>query len=60
MPNYLQENRDIQHRKFGGYCNMCRELGITPKTFHNFTMDDYLEVKTKYRVHKKNLRGEIK
>ena len=58
MSNYFKEARIVNQKMYGGYCNMCRELHIEPKTYeyfkdnpseYNNVRETYLTFRRKYR-----------
>ena len=55
--NYTKECREIKQSYYGGYCNMCRDLGIEIKPYHSFEFEDHEEVK---KLMKKKRKEEMK
>lgn len=55
---WIKEAKEITQQMYGGYCNMCRELGIEPVRYdvfkdstkeYNNVRETYLTFKRKYR-----------
>ncbi len=58
MSNYFTEAKIVNQKMYGGYCNMCRELGIEPKTYDSFKNDpmEYKNVRETYLTFKRKYR----
>ncbi len=54
MSNYFKEAKEVTQKMYGGYCNMCYELGIKPKPYHEFktTPNEYNNVRETYLTFK--------
>ena len=38
---WVKEAKQVTQNMYGGYCSMCRELGIEPRPYHTFKNNDY-------------------
>jgi len=48
--SWKQEAKEIKRRKYGFYCNMCKDMNIKPESYHIFDIDLYNKVKKDYEV----------
>ncbi len=49
---YLHEHKVSLQMHYGGYCNMCKILNITPVNYCNFTIKIHDETKLKLKESK--------
>lgn len=45
MSNYYTEYRRYKQACYGGYCNLCRELGVETKSYDKFEIEDVKQLK---------------
>ena len=61
--NYTKESTVAKRSCYGGYCNMCREVGMDIKPYVSFTLEDYdiakLKVKIARNTPNKNTRSTL-
>ena len=50
---WLTETKELTRAMYGGYCNMCRELGIEPVPYHSFNTKEYNNVRETYMTFRK-------
>jgi len=50
--NYRREAREVTQNHYGGYCEMCRKLGIKIVPYHKFTMELYDKIKELSKIKK--------
>jgi hypothetical protein len=53
---WVSEAKEVTQNMYGGYCNMCRELGIEPLPYHNFNPIEYNNVRETYLTFKRKYR----
>jgi hypothetical protein len=53
---WIKEAKEVTQSMYGGYCNMCRELGIEPIPYHHFDTKEYNNVRETYLTFKRKYR----
>jgi|TARA_R110000803_G_scaffold43094_5_gene92258 hypothetical protein len=53
---WVQEVKEVTQSMYGGYCNMCGELGIEPIPYHQFNTKEYNNVRETYLTFKRKYR----
>ena len=51
--SWLKETKELTVAMYGGYCGMCRELGIEPVPYHSFNLEEYNNVRDTYLTFKR-------
>jgi hypothetical protein len=46
--SWKTEAKKVTQSMYGGYCNMCYELGIKPVPYHSFNEREYNNVRETY------------
>ena len=58
LMGWIKEAKIVTQKMYGGYCNMCRELGIEPIPYNSFKDDpmEYNNVRETYLTFKRKYR----
>lgn len=50
---WKSDHKGVMQQYYGGYCNLCKLLQISPVPYHSFTLEIHQETKLKFKELKK-------